>query len=119
MASIDLAQLEQMFRGMREVAGWRTEEPLLWGYFFTDPDVLKLDAIADRLANQGYTRVGTYAAEDSSTVFLHVERVEVHTARSLDERNIELEALAKEFGISSYDGMDVGPVEETADRGTS
>jgi hypothetical protein len=111
MPKIALAQLEQMFQGMRAQSGWDTARPLLWGYFFTDPDESKLQQVAEHLARQGYRVVNIYPTDDGSTTFLHVERVEVHTPRSLHARNAEFETLATQFGITSYDGMDVGPLE--------
>jgi hypothetical protein len=109
MPKIALAQLEEMFQGMRAQSGWDTTRPLLWGYFFTDPDGSKLKPAADHLAQHGYRVVSIYPADDGSTTFLHVEKVEVHTPRSLHARNTELGTLAARFGIQSYDGMDVGP----------
>ena len=44
--------------------------------------------------------------------WLHVEKIETHTPMSLDGRNDELYKLAHEFGIDTYDGMDIGPVEK-------
>lgn len=109
MPKIPLAHLEEMFRNMRTEAQWDTTAPLLWGYFFTDPDATRLQPVAHHLASLGYRVVSIYPTDDGSTCFLHVERVEVHTPRSLDARNAELEALAARFRIESYDGMDVGP----------
>ena len=43
--------------------------------------------------------------------FLHVEREEVHSPRSLHARNAEFYALAEAHDLLSYDGMDVGPIE--------
>jgi hypothetical protein len=40
---------------------------------------------------------------------LHVERVEIHSARTLAERNLSFHALARAFRIDAYDGWDVGP----------
>lgn len=42
--------------------------------------------------------------------WLHIEKVETHTTASLDQRNNEFYVFAHEFGIDSYDGMDVWPV---------
>jgi hypothetical protein len=82
---------------------------MLWGYFFTDPDPKKLEPIAKQLSHSGYRVVSIYPTDDESTHFLHVERVEHHTPRTLDARNQEFYALAVKFGITTYDGMDVGP----------
>ena len=42
--------------------------------------------------------------------WLHIERVEAHSPKTLDARNDELYLFAHEFGLDSYDGMDIGPV---------
>jgi len=108
---ITLEKLQEMFTNMRREAPWDVEGDLLWGYFFTDPDPKKLQPVAERLSAAGYRIVKLYPTDDGSTHFLHVERVETHSPESLHARNAEFYALASEFGIESYDGMDVGPVE--------
>jgi hypothetical protein len=110
MANIPLSQLEQMFRNMQTEAGWDTEQELLWGYFFMDAEAGHLQPLARKLEEMGYRFVDLYPTDDGSTHVLHVERVERHSPLSLDRRNQELNALAKECGVESYDGMDVGPV---------
>jgi hypothetical protein len=110
MANIPLSQLEQMFHNMRTEAGWDPGHDLLWGYFFTDPTPRNLQPLAKKLEEMGYHFVDLYPTDDGATYFLHVERVETHSALSLDRRNQELNALAHEYGVESYDGMDVGPV---------
>jgi len=99
-----------MFESIESKSGWDTDAPLLWGYFFTDEDAGKLESVAGFLSEGGYRVVGIHEADDGSTAFLHVEKVEQHTPRSLFERNKVFDALAEQFGIASYDGMDVGPV---------
>ena len=109
MAKIPLAQLEEMFCGMRAETAWNVDGPLLWGYFFTDPDDTKLRMAASELSSLGYRVVKVYPTDDRTTWFLHVERVEHHTAGSLNARNEELSKFAERHGLESYDGMDVGP----------
>ena len=107
---ITLDTVQKMFGSMRRDAPWNIDGDLLWGYFFTDPDQQQLDAVARRLVKAGYRKVSIYLTEDGSASVLHVERVETHTPDTLHARNQELYRLAAEVGISSYDGMDVGPV---------
>jgi hypothetical protein len=114
MPEIPLSMLKQVFRNMRVKSGWDTSGELLWGYFFTDPDPEKLQPVAEFLEKDGYRVVKVYPTDDGSTTFLHVEKVERHTAASLHERNRELTAVAKRFGVESYDGMDVGPAQGTS-----
>jgi hypothetical protein len=110
---ITIAQIKEMFADMRTKPGyknWNIDGPLLWGYFFTDPDPKKLQPIADHLAKNGYRFVRIYPTDDRSTFFLHMERIEHHSPESLNQRNSELYGLAEQYKISSYDGMDVGPI---------
>ena len=109
-STMDLQQMEQMFANMRAQTKWNVDGEMLWGYFFTDPDTNKLERVSQRLTVSGYRLVQIYPTDDKSTCVLHVERIEKHTAQTLHARNSELEKLASEFGLESYDGMDVGPV---------
>lgn len=110
MSHISFAMLEQMFSGMRHQAGWNPDADLLWGYFFFDSDRQRLTPLAVQLAQNGYRVVKTFESDDRTTWVLHVERIETHSPRSLQARNLELAALADRFGVESYDGMDAGPV---------
>jgi hypothetical protein len=105
---ISRAQLEQMFSSMRSSASWNVDGRLLWGYFFTGTDRSKIDHAAAVLVDQGYRLVEVH--RDNGVWWLHVERVERHTVDSLNARNAELYAFARDEGLSTYDGMDVGPV---------
>lgn len=109
---ISLEQLQEMFASMRRDAPFDVNGKLLWGYFFTDGDPEKLKPIRARLSASGYRIVRLEPTDDGSTHILHVERIERHTPESLHARNQEFYRLASEFGIESYDGMDVGPVEQ-------
>jgi len=111
---ITLENLEQLFAQMREDAPFDPSHELLWGYFFTDSKKEKLRPVRDELVGLGYREVALYLTDDNSTYFLHIERVEKHTPDTLNTRNMEFYALAKRHGIDSYDGMDVGPVDESA-----
>jgi len=107
---IPLSKLELMFEGMRATPGWNPDGPLLWGYFFTDPDQSLLRRAAAILSSEGYSFVGIHKTADGQSSFLHVERVEAHSAQTLYARNEGLEQFAAEFGLERYDGMDVGPI---------
>jgi hypothetical protein len=109
---ITLPELEDMFANMRANTKWDVDGELLWGYFFTDPDPKKLERIVEPLTNSGYRFVSIYETDDKSTYFLHVERVEKHSPETLYARNAEFYKLAEKFGLESYDGMDVGPIEK-------
>lgn len=108
--------LEEMFAHARARATWNVDDVCLWGYFFTDHDRDKLSIAASVLERMGYRVVGflepTRDDEDQGLLFLHVEKEELHTVASLDARNQELYQFAEAFGLESYDGMDVGPIED-------
>ena len=108
--------LEEMFANARARAKWNIDDVCLWGYFFTDHDRDKLSTAASALEGMGYRVVGflepTPDDEDQGLIFLHVEKEELHTVGSLDARNHELYQFAEEFGLESYDGMDVGPIDD-------
>ncbi|MBV8501910.1 MAG: ribonuclease E inhibitor RraB [Paucibacter sp.] len=107
--SISQSQLESMFANMRAKTPWNVDGPLLWGFFFVDPDKGKLDAVANELVSHGYRLVDITPRKGGAEYWLHVERVETLTPASLYARNIEFEALARRYEIRTYDGMDVGP----------
>jgi len=112
---IPLSQLEAMFADMRKRTKWNLDGPLLWGYFFVDTGRERLNKLAARLQNDGYRLVEIRLLEDSAILHqLHVEKIELHSPDSLHARNTQLYALASEFGVSSYDGMDVGPAGHAA-----
>jgi len=107
---ITFDQLENMFAKMRAGLGDKVDGELLWGYFFTDTDASKLQPVADFLSQEGYRVVSIYQSQNKDEYFLHVEKVEHHTAESLNQRNTEFYKLADKYNLNSYDGMDVGPV---------
>lgn len=110
---ITLEALQEMFADTKSRTTWDLEGEMLWGYFFTDSDRRKLQPAADYLTNAGYKFVDIFPSDenDRRIYFLHVERIERHTPETLDQRNQYFYALAAKFGLDSYDGMDVGPIE--------
>lgn len=110
MVETSLVQLEQMFRNMKNESGWNINGDLLWGYFFTDQNPQRLEPLAQHLSKLGYRFVSIYETDDRSAHFPHVERIETHTPISLLKHPMQMNALAKQFGVASYDGMDVGPL---------
>lgn len=110
MARITLSQCQDLFLQMKSQPGLKADGPLLWGYFFTDPERKRLEPLGEHLAADGY-RIVDINPTDGTVFFLHVEKVERHTAQSLHDRNTAFYALAKQFDVETYDGMDVGPAE--------
>jgi hypothetical protein len=117
---IEKKQLELMFEQMADNTDWDLSAPLIWGYFFTDASADKLRAAAPSLEQDGYRLVDVVLADkdepgDADLWMLHVEKIEVHTPDSLDQRNGELYAFAAAHGLGAYDGMDVAPVDPEED----
>ncbi|PKL32457.1 MAG: ribonuclease E inhibitor RraB [Spirochaetae bacterium HGW-Spirochaetae-10] len=109
---IERSKLVDMFAGIRQNTQWAIDGPMLWGYFFVDPNRDKLEGLGGLLAEKGYRVVEIRRDDDEPIFWLHVEKVEIHDVDSLEKRNNELYDLAERLGIQSYDGMDVGPVPE-------
>jgi hypothetical protein len=115
--SITLDALEEMFQNIQDSTDWNTSKDMLWGYFFTHREPSKLEAAKSNLISQGYNFVGIYLGEkeepnDPDVYWLHIEKIETHSPKSLDQRNNEFYIYAHEMNIDSYDGMDIGPVEK-------
>ena len=102
-------QIDAMFANMRAHAPWNVDGPLLWSFFFLDADKAKLRSVGADLTAQGYRLVDIVPTRAGDRFRLRVERVEALTPTTLYARDIELETLARKFGVQSYDGMDVGP----------
>ena len=113
--TITLVALEEMFQNIQENTDWDTSKDMLWGYFFTHHEPSKLESAKELLISKGYDFVGIYIGDkndaiDPDVYWLHVEKIETHTPKTLDARNDELYIYANDVGIDSYDGMDIGPV---------
>jgi hypothetical protein len=116
---ITLQQLEAFFvetRATHEAgrSSWSIDDECRWSYFFVDPDREKLLPIADHMEPLGYEIVGMLDPEESDdnpVYYLRVDRIEIHSPASLYERNRTMYAIAAQFGVSDYDGMDVGAVD--------
>ena len=106
------AVLEQFFAGGPS-RGIDFGRELLWGYFFTHHDRAVLERARPALEARGYRYVGVSDRGGGPVLFLHVERVETHTAESLFQRYQELGAFAAEHQLASFDGFDVGNVDGT------
>ena len=112
---IYIEQLEEMYANIQSNTDWNTSGDMLWGYFFTHSEPEKLEKAKGVLVSKGYRFVDIYVSDkdepnDPDMFWLHVEKVETHSPKSLDETNNEFFIFAHEFGLDSYDGMDIGPV---------
>ena len=119
MHTDEASQIERLQFSFSEIrdAGWNPDEDLLWGCFFVDTDVEKLERLKPRLESLGYRFVDIFQLEEeegeepSGEYMLHIEKVETHSPATLAKRNIALARLASESGVVAYDGWDVGQVE--------
>ena len=95
-----------------EVQGVDTKQNLLYGYFFFDKDKSKLENLKNELTKQSYKFV-VLDKKDNGEFMLHVEKVEKHTRQSLYDREQKLRQLTIDYGVSSFDGFDVGNADPT------
>ena len=119
--TITIDQLEAMFENISEKTDWDLHEKMLWGYFFTHREPEALEPIRDELTAEGYRFVDLYQSDEKDQDgpplwWLHVEKEEIHTPQSLDQRNDTLYLLAARHGVDSYDGMDVGPIKSQGEQ---
>lgn len=111
-------EIEAMFERIADQTTWDMSHDMLWGYFFTNDNEVALHTAASELVNMGYSKVDIFQADqedggEPNTWVLHVERVETHNVDSLAKRGIEFDEFAARHGLTSYDGMDVGPTGPT------
>ena len=105
--------IQDMFDDVRTRSLFDIDAICCWGYFFTDHDRQRLVDAAPALEQHGYRFVSILEPapenDDQGLFFLHVEKLEHHTVDTLLARNVRLYTLARELGLETYDGMDVGP----------
>ncbi len=113
-------QVEELFAHTRDLrrqgeTDWDIDGPCLWSYFFVDASETKLLRVGDYLQKQGYLIAGLFEPhpdDDQKTLRLQVDRIETHTVDSLVARNDELYAVARQYKLENYDGMECGAVED-------
>ena len=106
------SETRSLFVGGR--AKWSIDNPCRWSYFFVDPDREKLAPVGRHLETLGYDVIGLLEPDPEPAeqlYYLRADRIEFHTVDSLLARNVELHAVAAKYGVSDYDGMDVGSVD--------
>ena len=101
---LSLSKLETTFSRMKNEAGWDTNKPLLWGYFFYDHDKGKLEALGEKL--DGFD---IYPPEKKdNTYILHIAEKTIHSPQTLLDQCNKLGELAVKNNIEVFDGWDVG-----------
>ncbi len=106
-----------MFDNIQQKSGWDMSQDMVWGYFFTHSTRAPLERAARLLQAQGYRLEDIHLADkdspkDPDQWWLHLEKVKTHSVASLNARNLQLNRFADENGLDTYDGMDVGPVQQ-------
>ncbi len=100
-----------MFANMK-ANGVNSNTVMLWGYFFTNDKSGPLKKVVAELEQKKFKFVEIY--QDSSQIYwLHMERQEIHNSESLFELDKDLYAIADKYKLRSYDGFDVGNVDNT------
>lgn len=112
---IDKTAIKEAFDNIKKKGKWDTENELLYGYYFLDRSLDKLNSLGNEMTLFGYTLVDIFQAdsnekEESKMYYLHIEKVEIHSVNSLHERNMEFYEIAQNYGLHSYDGFDIGEV---------
>jgi hypothetical protein len=112
-----LEGIEEIFAEAKREDNWNLDEEMLYSYYFVDTDLDKLDKFGEHLETLGFIPIGIFELGDEETekptgeFLLHIDKVEIHTAQSLAERNVEFTKLAEQFEIAAYDGWEFGEVE--------
>ncbi|TDK33029.1 ribonuclease E inhibitor RraB [Luteimonas terrae] len=88
---------------------WSIDEVCRWSFFFVDEDGSALLPVARHMESLGYTVVGVTEPDGDEDPFfyLQVDKLEQHTPESLQARVEALYAIAEQFEIADYDGMNV------------
>ena len=113
-----LEGIRQIFAEAKQQDNWNLEEPMLFSYYFVDEDADKLEELGIKLEEKGYDFIGVFELGDEETdeatgeYLLHVDKEEKHTPETLAERNVELQNIADEHEIETYDGWEFGEVGE-------
>jgi Regulator of ribonuclease activity B/Family of unknown function (DUF695) len=108
---ITFGEIDQMFSKMR-AEGVNTDTTMLYGYFFTNGNAEALKKVAAELKLKKFQFVEIYQ-DTAKTFWLHLKRKEIHHSKTLFELDKELYAIAEKYRLNSYDGFDVGNVDET------
>ncbi len=107
---ITIEKIEEMYSNMHN-NGVDTDIKMLYGYFFTNSEPEKLKKVSEELKKDRFEYVDIYP-DETNQYWLHMERIEIHNAKTLFELNKALYAIADKYGITSYDGFDLGNAEK-------
>jgi hypothetical protein len=101
----DVARTKEMFAKMA-ADGLDLSSALQWGYFLVHADPEPLVEVAEEMRELGYSCESLHQADGGQWV-LQLAKVEIHTAESLHQRNLNFNELVATREIDLYDGWDV------------
>lgn len=107
---ISIEKIEEMYSNM-ESNGVDTTSDFLYGYFFVSKKQKRLKKAVPDLKEMSFRFVDIYQSDDKNW-WLHVERIESHSAQTLFELNKKLYAISDKYKIE-YDGYDLGNPDPT------
>jgi Regulator of ribonuclease activity B len=120
--------IESQLEGIREIFAeakrednWKTDEIMLYSFYFVDKSVEKLEKLGLKLESEGYDFVDIFQLGDEETekptgeYLLHIDKIETHTPESVAQRNVEFQKLANDFEIEMYDGWEFGEIGDEED----
>lgn len=118
---LQIEGIEKIFANAVEEDNWNLDIPMLYSFYFVDENVDKLEKLGIYLDEEGYDFVDIFELGDEETdkstgeYLLHIDKIEVHTPRSLAQRNVEFAKLAEEYQLKTYDGWEFGEVGDEDD----
>lgn len=107
---IPIEKIEEMYSNMKSI-GVDITADFLYGYFFISKKPKRLKKAVPDLEAMSFRFVDIYQSDDKIW-WLHVERIESHSAQSLFDLNKKLYNIADKFKIE-YDGYDLGNPDPT------
>ncbi len=106
--------IEKIFADAKSEDNWNLDEPMLYSFYFVDKSIEKLEKLGLKLEADDYDFIDIFEIGDDETnestgeYLLHIDKIEIHTPKSLAQRNVEFQNLANEYEIASYDGWEFG-----------
>lgn len=106
-----LPRVETIFRRIRAESGWDMNAPHRYGYSFVNNTPTQLRELSCELGHEGYRLVRLELVPDDGQWWLEMEREELHSPRTLHERNVYFSKLAEARHVLYY-GWDVERVHQ-------
>lgn len=101
-------KIVEAFEKMRD-AQWNINWDLKWWFFFFSKSPEALWKFSDKIKEDWYIIENLWETDDLEDWVLSISKIELHTPKTLHERNVYLNNLADLLNIE-YDGWDVEPL---------